>query len=393
MKTVSALIKNNTINYSFLALLFLVGVFARFMGLQTLNVDTDNYLIPWYDYIVEHGILNSLGDNFANYTPPYTYFLALMTATPLPKIIAIKLIPILMDVIDSLIIYKIVKYKYSEGFLAWWAAILFWCLPTVIMNSAYWGQADSFYTGFLLMTLYFLIRDRPFIAVLFFSVAITFKLQAVFMAPILVILMFIPIVNSDMLFQNRVKVWYFILIPFIYSVLCLPTVILGRSWSDVWSIYLVQAGTFKNLNDYAPNLYVFISNNYFDSISKLGLLFAAVIMFIWIIYTIKTGIKFSFEKLMFTALTSVALAPFLLPKMHERYFYPADVISLVVAFYIPRLWFLPIVFQLTSSLSYYPVLSNTWAHTTVKYAAIVNTFLIAFIIWKQISSRKEETNF
>jgi Gpi18-like mannosyltransferase len=390
MKTIGALIKNNIFNYSFLAFLFLIGVFVRIIGLQTLNVDTDNYLIPWYDYIIKHGILGALGDNFANYTPPYTYFLALMTATPLPKIIAIKLIPIFMDIIDSLIIYKIVRYKYSKGFLAWWAAILFWCLPTVIMNSAYWGQADSFYTGFLLMTLYYLIKNRPLIAVLFFSVAITFKLQAIFMAPVLVILMFTPIVNSNKLvFQKRVKIWYFILIPFVYSLLCLPVVILGRSWSDVWSIYLVQAGTFKNLNDYAPNLYVFISNNYFDTISKLGLMVAAFIMLIWILYTIKVEIKFTIEKLMFTALTSVALAPFLLPKMHERYFYPADVISLIVAFYIPRLWFLPLGFQLISCLSYYPVLSNTWAHTTVKYAAIINTLLIAFIVWKQISSKKE----
>ncbi len=390
MKTIGTVINFNSLNYILIGMLIVLGVFVRVMGLQTLNVDTDNYLIPWYDYIIKHGILTSLGDNFTNYTPPYTYFLALMTATPLPKITAIKLIPIIMDIINSVIIYKIVNYKYPIGLLAWWAAAIFWCLPTVIMNSAYWGQADSFYTGFLLMTLYFLIKNRPFLALLFFSISITFKLQAMFMAPLLVVLMFRPILNSNRLeLEHRVKVWHFILVPFVYSLLCLPTVILGRSWSDVWSIYLVQVGTFKNLNEYAPNIYVFISNNYFNPISKLGLLVATFAMLLWIIYIIKTEIRMSLEKLMLTALTSVALAPFLLPKMHERYFYPADVISLIVAFFNPKLWFLPIGFQLISCLSYYPVLSNTWAHTTVKYAAILNTFLIAFIVMKQISNRKE----
>ena len=36
---------------------------------------------------------------------------------------------------------------------------------------------------------------------------------------------------------------------------------------------------------------------------------------------------------------SVALVPFLLPKMHDRYFYPADIFSLLAAFYMPEFGF------------------------------------------------------
>lgn len=385
---------NNKLHYFLLLTLMIIGIVIRAAAIPYTNVDTHYYLIPWYDYIVSNGAIKALGDKFANYTPPYTYLLALMTLAPVSKIFAIKIIPIVMDVINCVIIYKIVIYKYPLGLTPAWATAIFWCLPSVILNSAWWGQADSFYTGFLLLTLYFLVSNRALLAMLFFSISVAFKLQAIFMGPLLAILflgaMFKPsMFKSHFLSQtNRIKMGYFLIIPIIYALMCLPAVLLGRSWVDVWSIYLDQANTFKWLSAYAPNLYVFISDQYFHPVSELGLIFAMIITLIWVGYTIKNAINFSADKLMLTALTSVALVPFLLPKMHERYFYPADLISLLVAFYMPRLWFLPVGFQLVSCLSYYPVLSNTWAHTNVKYAALINVILIIFIVWKQMVSIK-----
>lgn len=388
---------NTILHYFLLILLMIVGVVIRVAVIPYSNVDTEYYLVPWYDYIVSNGVIKALGDKFANYTPPYTYLLALMTFAPVSKILAIKIIPIAMDVINSVIIYKIIKHKYPLGLAPLWAAAVFWCLPSVMLNSAWWGQADSFYTGFLLLTLYFLISNRALLAMFFFSISVAFKLQAIFMGPLLAILflgaMFKPsMFKSHFLSQtNRIKMGYFFMIPIIYSLMCLPAVLLGRSWVDVWSIYLDQANTFKWLSAYAPNPYVFISDQYFHPVSEIGLIFAAIVTLIWIAYTIKKEVNFNTDRLMLTALASVAIVPFLLPKMHERYFYPADLISLIVAFYMPRLWFLPVGFQLISCLSYYPVLSNTWAHTNVKYAALINIVLIAFIVWKQLVNKKTMT--
>lgn len=387
---------NNTKLHQFLLIvLMMFGIIVRAKVIPYANVDTENYLVPWYDYIVSNGVIKALGDKFANYTPPYTYLLAFMTLAPVSKMLAIKIIPIVMDVINSLIIYKLVKYKYPLGLAPLWAAAIFWCLPSVMLNSAWWGQADSFYTGFLLLTLYFLVSNRAFLAMLFFSISVAFKLQAIFMGPLLAILFLGAIFKPTMfkphflLQTNRIKIWHFMMIPAVYSLMCLPAVLLGRGWIDVWSIYLDQSNTFKWLSAYAPNPYVFISDQYFHPVSEIGLIFAAICTLIWIGYTIKKGLNFSADKLMLTALTSVALVPYLLPKMHERYFYPADLISLLVAFYMPKLWFLPVGFQLVSCLSYYPVLSNTWAHTNVKYAALINTVLIVFIVWKQLVNKND----
>lgn len=55
-------------------------------------------------------------------------------------------------------------------------------------------------------------------------------------------------------------------------------------------------------------------------------------------------------------LVCVLAIPFFLPEMHERYFYLADVLAIIYAFYIPRAFPLPIGMQIVSLLSYAPYL-------------------------------------
>lgn len=56
------------------------------------------------------------------------------------------------------------------------------------------------------------------------------------------------------------------------------------------------------------------------------------------------------------ALLSVLFAPFLLPGMHERYFFAADVLSVVYAFYVPRGWRVAVLMQFASAFTYLPYL-------------------------------------
>jgi Gpi18-like mannosyltransferase len=69
------------------------------------------------------------------------------------------------------------------------------------------------------------------------------------------------------------------------------------------------------------------------------------------------------------SLVCVLAIPFLLPEMHERYFYLADVVSVIYAFYIPRSFYMPIIMQLASLLSYAPYLLNS-APISLSYVAV-----------------------
>ena len=48
--------------------------------------------------------------------------------------------------------------------------------------------------------------------------------------------------------------------------------------------------------------------------------------------------------------------PFVTPKMHERYFYPADVITILYAFYFPRFFYVPLLTIGASLFAYLPFL-------------------------------------
>jgi Gpi18-like mannosyltransferase len=372
---------NKILSWAGVTVLFIFGIFARvyllYKGMDYKSIDMIVWLIPWYDYIASHGILKALGDKFTNYTPPYTYLLSIMTLMPIPKVMAIKLISVTMDFINAFMVYKIVQFQRQSKMIALGAAGIFLCLPTICINSTIWGQADAIYTGFILISLYFLLKDQPFWGMLSFSMAFAFKAQAVFIMPFLVIF----------LLKKRVKVLHFLLIPGVYIILSLPVILLGRNWVDVLTIYLQQGNTYQLLSARAPNLYILIPNEYYQPASWIGLIFASICLGLWILFIVKDQVLDN-EKLMHLAVISVALTPFLLPKMHDRYFYPADVFSLVLAFYWTELWFLPVAYQIISGLSYIPFLFGRLTGVIpLGLAATLNAASIILLLKTQFRTR------
>ncbi|MGA7192466.1 MAG: hypothetical protein WBW94_02470 [Anaerolineales bacterium] len=365
------------LQFSGIVLLFIIGVVFRGLALPAVSADMQWFLIPWYDFLKAHGI-QGLGMNFSNYTPPYLYLLWLATLTSrfLPKIVAIKLISIFADIINSVFVYRIVQLKYPIGSKPLLASAIFWILPTVMINSSLWGQADAVYSLFLLVCLYYLLTDKPLLGVIAFGVAITLKAQAVFIAPLLAILFF----------KKRIAWQYFLLAPFIYILFCLPAIILGKNWMDIFTIYVSQAFTYHELSRNAPNLYIFLNSIPYELGTAVALIIAVAVIGCWIWLNVHAKSEINQTTIMLTSLVSVALLPFLLPKMLDRYFYPADIFSLLTAFYMPALWFVPILYQIVSTLAYLVFLFNAPPLLT-QIAAILNTLTIGFLIWKQIQTR------
>jgi Gpi18-like mannosyltransferase len=79
---------------------------------------------------------------------------------------------------------------------------------------------------------------------------------------------------------------------------------------------------------------------------------------IWVYKTWKMREEAGYNPFILAALVSVALVPFILPRMHERYFYLQDLTTLIAAFFMPELWFLPILSQVISVIAYGPFLFN-----------------------------------
>lgn len=365
----------------FIIFISTVAFIIRFYGFKYISGDMRLSLLPWYHYIQEHGGYKALGDNFYNYTPSYLYLLTAITYIPnlLSFVVKIKLISVIFDFFAAIMMYKLVKLNSPKGNvpLLAYAAVLF--APTIIINSSYWGQCDIIHTSLLLTAVYFMCINRPLLSVLSFSVACSFKFLALFMLPFFLIL----------LIKRRIPLRY-VIIPFlVYLIAILPCYLLGRSFLDLLTIIFRQIKTYHSLSKNAPNLYVFLPRSFYNVGLKIGAVMTVTIVLISTVLASRKIVKITNKTLVTIATLSVAIIPFILPKMHDRYFFAADLLSIGLAFYRPGLWLIPVAFQVSSLIAYrvYFLRGDPLNFFLLKIAAILNALILILLVTK-ITKRK-----
>ena len=109
----------------------------------------------------------------------------------------------------------------------------------------------------------------------------------------------------------------------------------------------------------APSFYQWLPSGTPDYWKWIGIALAALFVVLIGILILASKKQFTTEIILKVALVFALAIPFLLPEMHERYFYLADVLSIIYAFYFPRYFFIAIIMQLCSLLSYAPYLLQT----------------------------------
>ena len=366
------------IQYPLLVVIICLISFSLALRLSLFNARNLDILIfeKWYDYVYINGWSALASESFSNYPPAYLYLLWLSTLIGdfIGRIPALKLFPTLFDVFSMYIIFRMARLYYPQGYLPYLFSAIFFSLPTVILNSSGWGQVDSYYTAFLLLSVYLLLDNKPIWAVIAFGIAFSFKSQAVFLLPFLGI----------MVVKGKIHWYYLLFIPIVYSILALPIILTGRSWVSIVTIYVEQVSQFHKLALNAPNLYIFIPDQYYAPGLRMSLAIFTIVMGVWGWMNWKAKNIITNSSLLFAALTSLVLVVFTLPLMHERYFYPVDVFSFAIVIFNPELWLLPILFQISSGLSYTVFLLGKPIEL-VMVGAIINTFLVVYIIKKQIS--------
>lgn len=146
--------------------------------------------------------------------------------------------------------------------------------------------------------------------------------------------------------------------PVPYLVSILPAWAVGRPLLDLLTIYFQQTETYPLLSLGAPTLYTWIPYKFFADLFPASLVFALAMACLYVLAVFKSRVPLSAPLLVQLATFSVLFLPFILPEMHERYFFPADVLSIVFAFYFPSYFFVPILVGAVSFFSYLPPLLN-----------------------------------
>jgi Gpi18-like mannosyltransferase len=347
--------------------LLLFAILLRLACVPNRSWDYMSFLEPWSNFIVEHDGWPALKHDFANYTPPYLYWLVIANQlTWLPRLLAIKLLPMAVDFLCAGLVYKIAQLKFPTGPRATTAfyAVLF--SPTMIANSALWGQCDVLYTTGLIACLYCLCIGRKHLAFLSLGIAFAFKIQAIFLA-----LLFFAL-----WLRHYVKLWQLVYVPLTYVMAILPAWWIGRPFLDLLLIYAGQMGDNNDLTRNAPNLYQWLPNQHYSIVMPMGVLLTAGLIVAISVAVARRQVAIEPNFLVSLYVTSTLVIPFFLPRMHDRYFFPADVGTLLFAAYYPKYTWMPIVMQVASALAYI----NGDLRFLLKYCSIGVAIVIIFVI-------------
>jgi len=319
------------------------------------------FLQPWY-YYLEEGGFSAISTVYSNYTTPYLVLLWLTTLLPFGSVVSIKLISIIFTGVLALGVFMIAKHIKKPLWWALAAGMVALILPNVFLNTAVWGQCDVMFTGMVVFCLYFILKNKPVWACVFFGLALALKLQVVFFAPVMLYFWI------RWVYQNK-KDWKIWLAPLAglaaVAVMMIPGTIAGRPIFDMLHIYFGQTGTHNyQLSVNAANFYNLIPPDVgIGILSRLGIVVSLVLV---AFVLVKSFLRFknnrqltSTEILILPVLVAFIL-PMTLPFMHERYLFLAEILAFVwlVAYPSKETIFIALGMQAMAYFVYMPYLFN-----------------------------------
>ena len=242
------------IKYLGIGLIVLAAFFEEAYYFDHKGYDAKRFLIPWVNFIRLFGLGDAYAYAFSNYAPLYTYFLGISVLFPnIGPIYIVKCISLLGNVIASFYIWKTLRLFYlKDRFVPLVGAIGLWALPSVVIDGAVFGQCDIFYSAFLLASLYALMQRRVLACLVFFGIAFSFKQQAVFLSPLLL-----------MALLQRVIPWRLMWVPAaVYCVSIIPAWLEGRSLIELLGVYYGQFHHFHSVGNISNFYYLFRMQGY-----------------------------------------------------------------------------------------------------------------------------------
>ena len=305
-------------------LLLALAFVSRALVFDYETLDYQDFLTRWVDFFRNNGGFAALDTPVGNYNIPYLYFMALFSYSGIKDLYLIKLLSVFFDVLlaygSMMLLGKFVQNSVRR--LACFFTVLF--LPTVFLNGSVWAQCDSIYVALAVMSIYLALDEKPVRAMIFIALSFGFKLQAVFLMPIFAVL----------LLAGKVKLRHFLIFPLTYVLLVLPAVIAGRPFMDTLTLYLGQTGSIGDgLNYNSSSVFAILDRVQNKELAAKLAILAAFVFMLLVIAAVFSGRKRLTNRAILGAAVLFAIGiPFLLPHMHDRYFFAADIMTVIMAF-------------------------------------------------------------
>lgn len=310
-----------------------IAILIRVMCLDFVSADYNNFLQHWAQYFRENGGFAGIAQAVGDYNVPYLYFMAFISYIPVLDLYLIKLFSLLFDMILAWGCLRLTRsiggeHLPSAPLIAFAVSLL---LPTVILNGSLWGQCDAIYAALVIHAAALLLEGKNNLSVMLISLAFSFKLQTIFLLPLWGVLWL----------AGKVKFRELLIFPLTYVVTIIPAVLLGKPFGETLLIYLHQTGEYPWLTLNSPTIFQFLPRAMtiepfyhlpvLETYANLGVTAAGILVLAMLAIGLRNRNHLDRETIALIAMVLSIGVPFLLPRMHARYFFLADVITLCLA--------------------------------------------------------------
>ena len=289
--------------------------------------DMQHFYLPWYEKIKNLGGFKALSQQIGDYNIFFQTLIAILTYIPIEPHIGYKIFFVVFDYILAIAGALFVARAKNEKIFGFWFNLVYCvilCVPTVMINSAAWGQCDATYASMVLTALCFSLGGVNYKAsFIFLGLGFVFKLQTVFILPFFVLLY---------LHRKNFSAQLFLIPAFILWLSGIPAYLMGRSLLTTFQIYFSQAGEYHGMYFNYPSFWVLFGDIY-DILKNPAIFLTAVLCGLGI-YVILSGYKKISTELQYlnTATWFVWTVVLFLPAMHERYSFMLDVLLTLLCF-------------------------------------------------------------
>lgn len=358
----------------FSIMILAVAFLLRAMFLPHETLDYQNFLSPWTEYFRTNNGLLALGQPLGNYNIPYLFFLALISYLPVEPLFLIKFFSVIWDILLALGCLRLVSLVTRSTAKRLFVFLMTLLLPTVLLNGSYWGQCDSIYVALAVWSIYHAMARQGIRAMIALAAAFAFKLQAIFVFPLFLVF----------LATGRIKWPHLFAFPLTYLILISPAVLAGRPLLETITLYASQTGSIgAGLNYNAPSIFALLGEHlsiYAGSLLGIAAAGISTLLLLW--WLLRRRRELDNESLLCAAVLFAVVLPFLLPHMHDRYFFLADILTLVFAVVLPRHFLLPVLAQFASLLGYHAYLRQRYllpmSWGTIAFLAVI-CFLLGYL--------------
>lgn len=307
----------------------LTGLFVRIPLYPFISGDMEGFLIPWYEVIKSAGRVRCLAKQVGNYNVLYQTLIAFMTYIPANPVYQYKTLSVIFD---YLLAGVTAAFTYQETEKSLHKAVfVYGCVllsPAVIMNSSMWGQCDSIYVTFLVATLLFLGKKKYKVAFAMFGMALSFKLQAIFLLPFLLF---------AYVRKKEFSILHFLIIPVVMEVVCIPAMLMGRGIKAAFSVYYYQTQSCTKLFFSYPSFWALMVDHTSGKMAAVEymrttiVLLTVMILAGWMAYFLYKKIRVEGENVLYLSFLMVYTCVLFLPGMHDRYGFGYEIMAFPIA--------------------------------------------------------------